>query len=116
LTRTGSSNGETMAERDARATFEGAIARTRDRSPATFDQWFGSVQFDDWTGEVLTLRAQNEFVLDWVRTNFLPELREQLFLASGIAVQVNWILDPRLERPIAAAPMTATASAAPRTP
>jgi chromosomal replication initiator protein len=106
LTRTGSSNGETMAERDARATFEGAIARTRDRSPATFDQWFGSVQFDDWTGEVLTLRAQNEFVLDWVRTNFLPELREQLFIASGIAVQVNWILDPRLERPIAAAPMT----------
>ncbi len=99
-------DGKQMAEREARVVFEEAVGKTRERSPATFDQWFGGVQFDDWTGEVLTLRAQNEFVLDWVRTNFMPDLRDQLFALSGIAVQVNWILDPRLERPIATATMS----------
>ncbi|MEQ9324379.1 MAG: DnaA N-terminal domain-containing protein, partial [Polyangiaceae bacterium] len=65
-----------MSERKerARSVFTRAAAHTRDRSPATFDQWFGGVQFDDLTEGVLTLRAQNEFVMDWVKTNFLPEL------------------------------------------
>ena len=95
-----------MAERDARAVFDVAVGKTRERSPGTFDQWFGGIQFDDWTGEVLTLRAQNEFVLDWVRTNFWPDLREQLLTLSGISVQVSWILDPHLERPVSLATMT----------
>jgi len=86
--------------------FDEAVDRTRERSPATFDQWFGGVQFDDWTGEVLTLRVQNEFILDWVRTNFLPDLLEQLLRVSGIAAQVSWVLDARLDQPIAAARMT----------
>jgi chromosomal replication initiator protein len=86
--------------------FDDAVSRTRERSPATFDQWFGGVQFDDWTSEVLTLRVQNEFILDWVRTNFLPDLLDQLHRVSGIAAQVNWILDPHLDNPIAAARMT----------
>jgi chromosomal replication initiator protein len=87
---------------DARAVFERAAANTRDRSPATFDQWFGGIQYDDLTEGVLTLRAQNEFVMDWVKTNFLPELVTQIREISGWSVQVNWILDSKLDSPVAA--------------
>src|SRR5262245_20923291 len=89
-----------MNKDEARAVFERAAARTRERSPATFDQWFGGIQYDDLTDGVLTLRAQNEFVMDWVRTNFLPDLLEQIRSESGWAVQVSWILDARLESPV----------------
>jgi chromosomal replication initiator protein len=90
----------------ARALFERAAARTRERSPATFDQWFGGVQYDDLTDGVLTLRAQNEFVMDWVKTNFLPDLLEQIHTESGWAVQVNWILDARLDAPVSSSQPT----------
>jgi chromosomal replication initiator protein len=86
---------------EAKAVFDKAAANTRERSPATFDQWFGGVQFDDLTEGVLTLRAQNEFVMDWVKTNFLPELVTQVREISGWSVQVNWVLDAQLERPVA---------------
>jgi len=92
-----------MSERKerARGVFTRAAANTRDRSPATFDQWFGGVQFDDLTEGVLTLRAQNEFVMDWVKTNFLPDLVTQIRELSGWSVQVNWILDAELDDPVA---------------
>jgi chromosomal replication initiator protein len=86
---------------DPRAVFDQAASHTRGRSPATFDQWFGGIQFDHLTEGVLTLRAQNEFVMDWVKTNFLPELVTQIREISGWSVQVNWILDPKLEDPVA---------------
>jgi chromosomal replication initiator protein len=81
--------------------FEQAATSTRSRSPATFDQWFSGVQYDDLTDGVLTLRVQNEFVLDWVKANFLPDLIGQIRELSGWSVQVNWILDPKLEKPVA---------------
>jgi len=92
-----------MNRDEARAVFERAAARTRERSPATFDQWFGGVQYDDLTDGVLTLRAQNEFVMDWVRTNFLPDLVEQIRSESGWSVQVSWILDAKLDAPVSSA-------------
>lgn len=91
-----------MTQTDPEAVFEKAAANTRDRSPATFDQWFGGIQFDDLTEGVLTLRARDEFVMDWVKTNFLPELVTQIREISGWSVQVNWVLDPNLALPVAA--------------
>ena len=85
---------------DARAIFQEAIEHTRGLSPATFDQWFGGVQFDDLTDGVLTLRVQNEFVLDWVKTNFLPTLTEKIRELSGWSVQVAWMIDNQLDAPI----------------
>ena len=38
------------------------------------------MQYDDLTQGVLTLRAQNEFVMDWVKSNFLHDLVAQLEL------------------------------------
>ncbi|MBW2528451.1 MAG: chromosomal replication initiator protein DnaA, partial [Deltaproteobacteria bacterium] len=92
-----------MSREEMRAVFDRAVAATRERSPATFDQWFGGVQFDDLTDTVLTLRAQNEFVLDWVKTNFLPDLVDQIRRESGRAVQVAWIIDPNLDQPVSQA-------------
>ena len=78
------------------------MEHTRALSPATFDQWFGGVQFDDLTDGVLSLRAQNEFVLDWVKCNFLPVLTDKIRELSGWSVQVAWTLDQNLSAPLAA--------------
>ncbi|MFO0549342.1 MAG: chromosomal replication initiator protein DnaA [Polyangiaceae bacterium] len=69
-------------------------------SPATFDTWFSGVQFDDLTDGVLSLRAANEFVQEWVENNFLPTLRERLRQTTGWSIQIAWVLDPRLDNPI----------------
>ncbi|APR83128.1 Chromosomal replication initiator protein DnaA [Minicystis rosea] len=89
---------------DARAIFDRAVEHTRTLSPATFDQWFGGVQFDDLTDGVLTLRVQNEFVLEWVKSNFLPTLTEKIREETGWSVQVAWTIDQNLTAPVASRP------------
>jgi chromosomal replication initiator protein len=86
---------------EAREIFDRAVEHTRVLSPATFDQWFGGVQFDDLTDGVLSLRAQNEFVLEWVKANFLPTLSDKIRELTGWSVQVAWIVDQALDTPIA---------------
>ncbi len=81
--------------------FQEAVTHTRSLSPATFDQWFGGVQLDDITDGVLSLRAQNEFVLDWVKANFLPSLTDKLRELTGWSVEVRWTIDGTLTKPIA---------------
>ena len=90
----------TIPRNDARSIFDQAVEHTRGLSPATFDQWFGGVQFDDLTDGVLTLRVQNEFVLEWVKLNFLPTLAEKIRALSGWSVQVAWTVDPHLATPV----------------
>ena len=85
---------------DAKTIFERAIEHTRSLSPATFDQWFGGVQFDDLTDGVLSLRAQNEFVLEWVKANFLPTLTAKLRDLTGWSIQVAWTIDENLDAPV----------------
>jgi chromosomal replication initiator protein len=85
---------------DARTIFDRAVEHTRALSPATFDKWFGGVQFDDLTDGVLTLRVQNEFVMDWVKQNFLPTLTENIRAQTGWSVQVAWTLDQNLLDPV----------------
>ena len=89
---------------DPRTVFDQAVEHTRALSPATFDQWFGGVQFDDLTDGVLTLRVQNEFVLEWVRANFVPALTEKIRELSGWSVQVAWTVDQNLAAPVSARP------------
>jgi chromosomal replication initiator protein len=90
----------TIPRHDGRAIFERAVEHTRGLSPATFDQWFGGVQFDDLTDGVLTLRVQNEFVLEWVKSNFLPTLVDKIREITGWSVQVAWTVDQNLDAPI----------------
>ena len=42
----------TIPKHEPREIFDRAIEHTRTLSPATFDQWFGGVQFDDLTDGV----------------------------------------------------------------
>jgi chromosomal replication initiator protein len=94
----------TISRDEARQIFERAIEHTRGLSPATFDQWFGGVQFDDLTDGVLTLRVQNEFVMEWVRTNFLPTIVDKIRELTGWSVQVAWTVDQHLAAPIGSTP------------
>src|SRR5690348_9620189 len=80
--------------------FAAAVAFTRERSPASFDQWFSGVQFDGLTDGVLALRARDEFVREWVDDHFLPTLTDFIRAQTGWSVQVAWIVDSGLDRPV----------------
>jgi chromosomal replication initiator protein len=81
-----------------------AVAFTREKSPASFDQWFSGVQFDGLTDGVLALRARNDFVRQWVDDYFLPTLSERLAANTGLSIQVRWTIDGALDRPVADRP------------
>jgi chromosomal replication initiator protein len=80
------------------------VAHTRTRSPTSFDQWFAGIQFDDLTDGVLSLRARDEFVLEWVRDHFVPTLTSIIRDLTGWSVQVAWSIDPDLEKPVCERP------------
>jgi chromosomal replication initiator protein len=92
------------AKADVLATFEAAVAYTRDRSPASFDQWFSGVQFDALDDGVLSMRARDEFTREWVEDHFLPTLTDHIREATGWSVQVAWTIDGSLASPIADQP------------
>ena len=81
-----------------------AVTYTREKSPASLDQWFAGVQFDDLTDGVLSLRARDEFVRQWVEDYFLPTVTERLRLMTNLSIQVRWIIDGGLEHPVADRP------------
>ena len=91
-----------------RELWEKAIAHTRTRSPSSFDQWFAGIQFDDLTDGVLSLRARDEFVLEWVRDHFVPTIAQAIRDVTGWSVQVAWSIDPDLTSPVCERPMTAS--------
>src|SRR5690606_39402289 len=88
------------------------------RSPASFDQWFSSVQFDGLSDGVLGLTARDEFVRDWVKTHFLPAMLGDLEQAAGIGpdscIRVDWRISSQLAAPIGVLPEVEP-SASPRT-
>jgi chromosomal replication initiator protein len=77
-----------------------AVEHTRSRSPATFEQWFSGIQFDGLEEGVLELTARDEFVRDWVKAHFLPELLSQLDKLVGDAVSVKWRIATELDSPV----------------
>ncbi|HYP78462.1 MAG TPA: chromosomal replication initiator protein DnaA [Polyangiaceae bacterium] len=81
-----------------------ALEQTRSRSPASFEQWFSSVQYDGFETGVLSLTARDEFVRDWVKAHFLPDLLGHLARMAGEAnpasLRVKWNISNGLERPV----------------
>ena len=78
-----------------------AVAYTREKSPGVFDQWFSGVQFDGLSDGVLSLRARDEFVREWVEKHFLPTLTDHIRAQTEWSVQVTWIIDSTLDRSVA---------------
>jgi chromosomal replication initiator protein len=80
-----------------------ALEHTRGRSPASFEQWFSSVQFDGLDQGALSLTARDEFVRDWVKAHFLPDILSQLNrLGAEVegGIRVNWNISNRIARPV----------------
>jgi len=84
--------------------FRLAAESTRLRSPASFDQWFSGVQLDGIDGRVLSLAARDEFVRDWVKDHFLPDLldamRGHLGGDTTPALEVRWRISGDLPAPV----------------
>jgi chromosomal replication initiator protein len=123
-------------------TWQRALQKARLRSPASFDQWFSSVQFDGLCDGVLGLTARDEFVRDWVKTHFLPAMLtdlgddlvkqslEQSCLeqqgaedadgeqapASSRGIRVDWRISSQLSAPIGTLPSAAAANFIPPPP
>ena len=95
---------EPIVPSEAERAWAEAISFTREKSPASFDQWFSGVQFDGLTDGVLSLRARDEFVRQWVEDYFLPTLTDQLRDHTGLSIQVRWAIDGALEHPVADRP------------
>lgn len=81
-----------------------AVDHTRRRSPASFEQWFSSVQFHSFDGQRLELVARNEFVQDWVKTHFLPTLQGELERLANTSIQVAWTVRADIQQPVCVAP------------
>ncbi|MGC4090363.1 MAG: chromosomal replication initiator protein DnaA [Polyangiaceae bacterium] len=92
------------ASEHAERCWKDAVDETRRRSPASFEQWFSSVQFDGLEDEVLSLSARDEWVRDWVVAHFLPDLLANLERKLGddalAGLRVRWRIEPQLERPV----------------
>ncbi len=78
-----------------------AVAFTRAKSPASFEQWFSGVQFDGMTDGIVSLRACDEFVREWIDQHFLPTMVDFLRSQTGWSIQVAWCVGGPLERPVA---------------
>jgi len=77
-----------------------ALERTRRASPASFEQWFSSIQFDKFEAGRLELTARDEFVRDWVKAHFLPSLVHSIDELSQNATQVEWRISSELNNPV----------------
>jgi chromosomal replication initiator protein len=77
-----------------------ALAHTKARSPATFEQWFSSVGFRGLSDGTLSLSARDEFVRDWVKTHFLPSLVSKLESLLSSKVHVDWAIEASLVNPV----------------
>jgi chromosomal replication initiator protein len=77
-----------------------AVAYTREKSPASFDQWFSGIEFESLTDGVLGLRARDEFVKQWVADHFLPTLTERLRDRLSLCIEVRWSVGGNIERPV----------------
>jgi chromosomal replication initiator protein len=90
-------------------TWQRALQKARLRSPASFDQWFSSVQFDGLCDGVLGLTARDEFVRDWVKTHFLPamlgDLEQSSSPGSDANIRVDWRISSQLSAPIGTLPV-----------
>lgn len=88
--------------------WQAAVEHTKGRSPATFEKWFSGVQFDRFDHGVLELTARDEFVRDWVKAHFLPDLLEHIQNLGGDAlpqeVRVEWRVDGKLQSPVCLTP------------
>lgn len=94
-----------MIDRAYDEIWDDAVAFTRGRSPGSFEQWFSGVQFEGLTDGVLSLRARDEFVRDWVEQHFLPTLSDYLRSQTGLSIQTAWSVGGDLERPVVDGPI-----------
>jgi chromosomal replication initiator protein len=97
-----------------------AVDQTRTRSPASFEQWFSSIQFDCLENGVLQLTARDEFVRDWVKTHFLPDLVGNLNVlleTRDPGIRVEWRISSEVKNPVCEAkPRSQRASRPPSAP
>jgi chromosomal replication initiator protein len=81
-----------------------ALEHTRSLSPASFEQWFASVQFDGFHDGTVELVARDEFVRDWVKTHFQPTLVKRMRELTGVdtpdAVRIEWRISSDLANPV----------------
>ncbi len=83
--------------------WERALAFTRSKS-TSFEQWFAGIQFDGLSDGVLSLRARDEWVREWVDQHFVPTLADHMRSETGWSIQVAWTIDASLANPVVREP------------
>lgn len=86
--------------------FRHAAESTRRRSPASFDQWFSGIQLDGIEDGIVSLAARDEFVRDWVKNHFLPDLLDAMkgYLGGDSdpagGLEVRWRITGDIPKPV----------------
>jgi chromosomal replication initiator protein len=93
-----------MDSQDIHRLWEEASDRVRQRAPASFDVWFAGVQFEGMQKGKLRLRARDEFVRDFIHEHYEPALVEALAALMGGQPELEWVINPELQRPVSSAP------------
>lgn len=83
------------------AFLESVRARVR---PQQFETWFRHLRPKEVTSESLVIRAPNQFILSWLRDNYIGIVREAASGLIGQEPEVDFILDPSLALPLEAEP------------
>jgi chromosomal replication initiator protein len=89
-----------METQEIHRVFSQAAQRIRERSPGSFDCWFSGVQFENLGDGILTLRARDEFVRDWVREHYQPALLDEISRLGTDCPTVNWMINACIEHPV----------------
>ena len=82
----------------------GSEPRVHAEQVDSFEQWFAGVQFDGLSDGVLSLRARDEWVREWVDRHFIPTLVDLLRGETGWTIQVAWTIDVALDNPVVREP------------
>jgi len=72
--------------------------------PQQFETWFRHLKPKEVTPESLVIRAPNQFILTWLRDNYIGTIRQAAAAVSGFEPHIEFVLDPSLAPPIESEP------------
>lgn len=64
--------------------------------PQQYETWFRHLRPQEVRPESLVIRAPNQFILTWLRDNYVGLIREAAATVSGTEPEVDFVLDPSL--------------------
>ena len=63
----------------------------------TYETWFRAIRLSEYTDSTLAIGVPNQFVSDWLYTNFMEVIRKAAHIVFGSDLEISFRVDPELE-------------------